>query len=310
MPELIGYILTLDALLTWGIASLVYKYGLGKTKPKATLFFRILIVTLGTFIFALIFGDFSFFASFTSQELVGFLIVSILSGVSVTIGDLFYFKALKKIDASRAYPLTQLSLVFVYPLAFIFFGEQVTVSILIGGAFILLSVFILTTKDKPNRDISNSDVIQKANKNLIVGVLLSIGTALLWAISYVSFNQARIISNEVFASNFLRIALASIFIISNTIKITIYAKSKTIKIMKLLGATDSFIKRPFLFEGLAQGVIGGIFSSIFIYLLIKSSTFFLEISLAIDTRIYLVIIFSGAILGFLGYLLSVKKFLT
>ncbi len=212
MPELIGYILTLDALLTWGIASLVYKYGLGKTKPKATLFFRILIVTLGTFIFALIFGDFSFFASFTSQELVGFLIVSILSGVSVTIGDLFYFKALKKIDASRAYPLTQLSLVFVYPLAFIFFGEQVTVSILIGGAFILLSVFILTTKDKPNRDISNSDVIQKANKNLIVGVLLSIGTALLWAISYVSFNQARIISNEVFASNFLRIALASIFV--------------------------------------------------------------------------------------------------
>jgi len=106
------------------------------------------------------------------------------------------------------------------------------------------------------------------------------------------------------------IALASIFIISNTIKITIYAKSKTIKIMKLLGATNSFIKRPFLFEGLTQGVIGGIFSSIFIYLLIKSSAFFLEISLAIDTRIYLVIIFSGAILGFLGYLLSVKKFLT
>jgi len=212
MPELIGYILTLDALFTWGIASLVYKYGLGKTQPKATLFFRILIVTLGTFIFALIFGDFSFFFSFTSQELVGFLIVSILSGVSVTIGDLCYFKALKKIDASRAYPLTQLSLVFVYPLAFIFFGEQVTLSILIGGAFILLSVFILSTKDNPNIDISNSEVIQKANKNLIVGVLLSIGTAFLWAISYVSFNQARIISNEVIASNFVRIALASIFV--------------------------------------------------------------------------------------------------
>ena len=140
MPELIGYILTLDALFTWGIASLVYKYGLGKTQPKATLLFRILIVTLSTFIFALIFGDFSFFFSFTSQELVAFLIVSLLSGISVTIGDLLYFKALKKIDASRAYPLTQLSLVFVYPLAFIFFGEQVTLSILIGGAFILLRI--------------------------------------------------------------------------------------------------------------------------------------------------------------------------
>ena len=106
------------------------------------------------------------------------------------------------------------------------------------------------------------------------------------------------------------IALASIFIISNTIKITIYAKSKTIKIMKLIGATDSFIKRPFLFEGLAQGVIGGILSSIFIYALIKSLAFFLEISFAIDTKLYLAIILSGAILGFLGYLWSVKKFLT
>jgi len=106
------------------------------------------------------------------------------------------------------------------------------------------------------------------------------------------------------------IALASIFIISNTIKITIYAKSKTIKIMKLIGATDSFIKRPFLFEGLAQGIIGGIFSSIFIYVLIKSLAFFLEISFAIDPKLYLVIILSGAILGFLGYLWSVKKFLT
>jgi len=106
------------------------------------------------------------------------------------------------------------------------------------------------------------------------------------------------------------IALASIFIISNTIKITIYAKSKTIKIMKLIGATDSFIKRPFLFEGLAQGVIGGIFSTIFIYVLIKSLAFFLEISFAIDPKLYLVIILSGAILGFLGYLWSVKKFLT
>ena len=212
MPELIGYILTLDALLTWGVASLVYKYGLSKTQPKATLFFRILMVTLGTFIFALIFGDFSFFASFTSQELVAFLITSIISGISVTIGDLLYFKALKKIDASRAYPLTQLSLVFIYPLAFIFFGEQVTLSILIGGAFILLSVFILSTKDKPNIDIINSEVIQEANKNLLVGVLLSIGTAFLWAISYVSFNQSRIISNEVFASNFVRIAFASILV--------------------------------------------------------------------------------------------------
>lgn len=106
------------------------------------------------------------------------------------------------------------------------------------------------------------------------------------------------------------IGLASILIISNTIKLTIYAKSKTIKIMKLIGATDSFIKRPFLFEGLTQGIIGGILSCFFIYLLIKFLEFSIQIPISLNTKIYGLIIISGGILGFLGSFWSVKKFLT
>ncbi len=106
------------------------------------------------------------------------------------------------------------------------------------------------------------------------------------------------------------IGLASILIISNTIKLTIYAKSKTIKIMKLIGASDSFIKRPFLFEGLSQGFIGGILSSLFIYLLIKFLEFSIQIPSSLNSKFYGVIIISGGILGFLGSFWSVKKFLT
>jgi len=105
------------------------------------------------------------------------------------------------------------------------------------------------------------------------------------------------------------IGFASVLIISNTIKITIYAKSKTIQIMKLIGATDSFTKRPFLFEGLAQGLIGSLFSCIFIFLLVKSLEFFLQVPIGFDARIYLGIILSGSILGYLGSTWSVKKFL-
>ena len=50
MAELIGYILTLDALFTWAAASLVYKWGLGKTQPKANLFFRLCCVSISTFL--------------------------------------------------------------------------------------------------------------------------------------------------------------------------------------------------------------------------------------------------------------------
>ena len=53
------------------------------------------------------------------------------------------------------------------------------------------------------------------------------------------------------------IVFASILIISNTITLTIIARRDTIDIMRLVGATDAFIRRPFYLEGAMQGVIAG-----------------------------------------------------
>lgn len=52
----------------------------------------------------------------------------------------------------------------------------------------------------------------------------------------------------------------SIFIISNTIKLTVHARRKEISIMKYVGATNSFIRWPFLVEGVIIGVIAGLLS--------------------------------------------------
>ncbi|MFX0058086.1 MAG: GRP family sugar transporter [Candidatus Hodarchaeota archaeon] len=224
MPELIGYIFTLDALFTWGLASLVYKFGLskGNTEPKSSLLFRLVIVSLSTFILSLTFGKYSFFSSLTNQELLNYLIACFISGFSVTFGDLLYFLSLKKIDASRSYPLTQLSLVFVYPFAFIYFGEQITPALLIGGLLILSSVFILSTKDKPVKNAIKDN--EKSVENLIAGVLLAVGTAFFWALAIVSFNQARIISSDVFITNFIRVVFGTtIFLITGIFQKQFYA---------------------------------------------------------------------------------------
>jgi len=210
MSEIIGFILTIDAIFTWALASLVYKWGLGKTEPKANIFFRLCCVSLSTFIIALFFGNIFFLSNMDSTGIFLFILTSIISGLSVTIGDLFYYKSLKKIDASRAYPLTQLSLIFVYPFSFILFQEIVTPSILLGGLIILSSVFILSSKDKSEKGTLKRSLKEKISEDLIMGVLLAIGTAFLWAISYVSYNQARILTGDIFYPNFIRLFFATI----------------------------------------------------------------------------------------------------
>ncbi|TFG19036.1 MAG: DMT family transporter [Promethearchaeota archaeon] len=209
MAELIGYILAIDAIITWALASLVYKKGLDKTDPKGTLLFRLCCVSLFTLIISMIIGNFLIFYTLERNELIFYLIMCLMSGLTVTIGDMCYFISLKKIDASRAYPLTQLSLIFVYPFSIIFFGEELTFSIIIGGSLILSSVFLLSKKDK--EDIEEVGA-EKDSENVLVGILLAIGTAFFWALAIVSFHQARIISGDVFVTNFIRIIFATISI--------------------------------------------------------------------------------------------------
>lgn len=54
------------------------------------------------------------------------------------------------------------------------------------------------------------------------------------------------------------ILLASLILVFNTIRLTIYAKRDLIKAMKLVGATNGFIRRPFVVEGIIQGTIAGL----------------------------------------------------
>ncbi len=212
MAELLWYVLVFDVIFTWAIASLVYKRGLEKTQPKANLFFRLCCTTLGTFIFSLIFGNYNVLGNLTKSEVVSYLIACLISGLSVTIGDLLYYMSLKKIDASRTYPLVQTSLIFVVFFSIFFFNEEITYSIFFGGALILSSVFLLSTKDKFEKFEGKRSFREKISEDLILGVLLAIGTAFFWALAYVSFNQARILTGDVFIANFFRVGFGLITI--------------------------------------------------------------------------------------------------
>ncbi len=104
MAEFIGILLTVNAIFTWAFASLVYKFSLQKIEAPQALLPRLLLVTLSTFAISLFFGNYLTLSGLNFQKLIDYFMACIISGVTVTVGDLLYFRSLKKIDASRAYP--------------------------------------------------------------------------------------------------------------------------------------------------------------------------------------------------------------
>jgi cell division transport system permease protein len=62
------------------------------------------------------------------------------------------------------------------------------------------------------------------------------------------------------------LCLGIVFIVTNTIKLTIYSRREEIEILKMVGATDWFVKIPFLLEGAIQGIISGVSAIGLLYL--------------------------------------------
>lgn len=67
----------------------------------------------------------------------------------------------------------------------------------------------------------------------------------------------------------LLILLASVILVYNTIRLTIYAKRELIRAMKLVGATNSFIRSPFIIEGVLQGVVAAVLSVVTMFLIFE-----------------------------------------
>ena len=131
-------------------------------------------------------------------------------------------------------------------------------------------------------------------------------------------NAVRIVSAVILTL----LVLISIFIISNTIKLTVHARRKEISIMKYVGATDSFIRWPFVIEGIIIGIIAAVISIVVLgvaynllvnvtsgsMLLSKIGISLLDFSSMI-TLLIIVYLGLGIGIGALGSTISMRKYL-
>jgi cell division transport system permease protein len=104
-------------------------------------------------------------------------------------------------------------------------------------------------------------------------------------------------------------AAVAIIIIGATIRMTVLARAKEISIMRLVGATDMFIRLPFLIDGLAKGVLGGLLALIFVWVANRVvNEYFIQTIFFSREMIFLGVV-GGAFMGVLGSLVSVGRHL-
>ena len=123
----------------------------------------------------------------------------------------------------------------------------------------------------------------------------------------------------------IMLLLAAIVLIYNTIRLSIHARRKEIEVMKLVGATNWFVRIPFLFEGFFEGIVGSIIAVIMLffmsnYLLIRGEKAIIDTLRVKDLAIlgssnvilyiYVGIIILGGLIGLLSSSFALKRYIS
>jgi len=104
-------------------------------------------------------------------------------------------------------------------------------------------------------------------------------------------------------------AAVAVIIIGATIRMMVLARAKEISIMRLVGATDMYIRLPFLIDGLIKGVLGGLLALLLVWLTNRViNQYFIE-TIFFDREMIFLGIVGGALMGVIGSLVSVGRHL-
>ncbi|HVT39276.1 MAG TPA: permease-like cell division protein FtsX [Gemmatimonadaceae bacterium] len=107
----------------------------------------------------------------------------------------------------------------------------------------------------------------------------------------------------------LTFAAVAVIIIGSTIRMAVLARAREISIMRLVGATDGFVRSPFLIEGALKGMLGGVLALFFTWATNALIGKFVFSAQFFDLKLSLAGVVAGALIGLLGSAVSVGRHL-
>ncbi|MCK5146069.1 ABC transporter permease [bacterium] len=106
---------------------------------------------------------------------------------------------------------------------------------------------------------------------------------------------------------FLLVLVSAVFLVANTLRLTILSQQRTIKIMELVGATRGFIRRPYLVMGIFQGALGGMIAVLCVWLVVFIINLQFNDLIDVPMMLYMGLWGLGVILAFWGSRIGVQR---
>jgi len=184
------------------------------------------------------------------------------------------------------------------------FGEEA--DIFFDGAFLPASIRVRVEPDYINTDSLNALVVEFSSWNRVDEVVYN--RPLLAKVQ----DNLRLLSLIGISIGAL-VLLASIFLVANTIRLAIYARRLMIRTMKLVGATDGFIRKPFIVEGILQGLISSVLAIFILWVIQQVAMAYVPqlppLPLSQALIFGLSMLGAGFVLGWMGSESAVRRFL-
>ncbi|HEX5829494.1 MAG TPA: permease-like cell division protein FtsX [Gemmatimonadaceae bacterium] len=127
-----------------------------------------------------------------------------------------------------------------------------------------------------------------------------------WVAKFHAIQRIAAATGVILGTAFAGVAM---IIIGATIRMSVLARAREIAIMRLVGATDGFIRRPFLLDGFAKGVLGGALALLLTWLAARVVSEYVVTTHFFDARLAALGVLGGAAIGLVGSLLAVGRHL-